>query len=505
MSAADDKPDCKQADAWMVDYLYGELGPAETAAFERHLADCPAHAEEVAGLRSMLEMLRAEKTEPVSQDVSDRILHLARVAEAGEESARAKKPMWMRLVWSPVAAAAVVAVVVVAVGVGVFDKEIEKDIPDTFDARPVARPQANARRGPWTEDPAASEKTVEKEPAGVSGAQKRPAEEGIFAQEIPLAKSPEAVEKPTRRYPRGGKARKRRPAAARRPSAKPGKADKDSSYDSGSDRERTRGRLTVSGGAVAKHEEPQVSDETGGTMDTKDHAETRDDDTGPSREVKKLMEKEKLPAPGLYHSAEARPEKAKPADDEPLRFAKPPPPAPATRSAPEKKAEARPMAGLPVTGAGEDEEMAVESVVDSVAADSAEKRHKRKSARKGSGADADLYAGAERELAAKRYGAAVDKYRRFMAARPSDPRVATCRFRIAKALFLAGSCEEAVKAAGQAVSAAPRHGMAAATLFDQASCLVRLGRVEKARTVYERIIEDYPSYAEEARRGLQRL
>jgi len=72
-------------------------------------------------------------------------------------------------------------------------------------------------------------------------------------------------------------------------------------------------------------------------------------------------------------------------------------------------------------------------------------------------------------------------------------------------MFLMGSCAEAIRAVEKATSASPRHAMAAPALLDEASCQVRLGRFTQARATYERIITDYPTYAIEARRGLERI
>ena len=118
---------------------------------------------------------------------------------------------------------------------------------------------------------------------------------------------------------------------------------------------------------------------------------------------------------------------------------------------------------------------------------------------------ADLYAQAEQDLAKKRFGQAVANFRRFMNQHPGDHRVATCRYRIAKALFLSGKCKQAAQEINAAVSASPAHGMAAPALLDQASCYVRLNQFRKALETYRRIERDYPSYAQDARRGIERI
>ncbi|MFC1654678.1 tol-pal system YbgF family protein, partial [Myxococcota bacterium] len=98
----------------------------------------------------------------------------------------------------------------------------------------------------------------------------------------------------------------------------------------------------------------------------------------------------------------------------------------------------------------------------------------------------------------------VAKYQTFLAQNPSDPRAPTCRYRIAKALFLAGRCAEAVRAISVAVNGSPRHPMAPNALLDQGSCYERLNRLSEANATYRRINRDYPSYTEEAEKGMRR-
>jgi tol-pal system protein YbgF len=116
----------------------------------------------------------------------------------------------------------------------------------------------------------------------------------------------------------------------------------------------------------------------------------------------------------------------------------------------------------------------------------------------------DYYKAAEADLVNKHYSAAVSKYRTFLAQNPSDPRAATARYRIAKALFLAGRCAEAVKAVETAVAGSPRHPMAPNALLDQGSCYEKLNRLSEANATYRRINRDYPSYTEEAQKGMHR-
>jgi tol-pal system protein YbgF len=175
-------------------------------------------------------------------------------------------------------------------------------------------------------------------------------------------------------------------------------------------------------------------------------------------------------------------------------FAEPPPPA---------KAPPAPAAPPP-----QEEALEAESIATSV--DSADREddsypqaapRARKTAKR---EPTDYYKAAEADLANKRYDAAVSKYRTFLSQKPSDPRAATARYRIAKALFLAGRCGEAVRAVETAVSGSPRHPMAPNALLDQGSCYERLNRLSEANATYRRINRDYPSYTEEAQKGMHR-
>lgn len=170
--------------------------------------------------------------------------------------------------------------------------------------------------------------------------------------------------------------------------------------------------------------------------------------------------------------------------EEDSRFAKPPPPAKAAPAPPPREAT---METAPVAMDRED---------DSYAQSRASRAEKKQTA--------DYYRAAEADLANKRYDAAVSKYQTFLSRNPSDPRAPTCRYRIAKALFLAGRCAEAVRAISAAVDAAPRHPMAPGALLDQGSCYEKLNRLSEANATYRRINRDYPSYQEEAEKGMRR-
>jgi anti-sigma factor RsiW len=50
---------CREFADFMMDYLTGELGPAETAAFERHLSRCPKCPEYFRQYKATVEAGRA--------------------------------------------------------------------------------------------------------------------------------------------------------------------------------------------------------------------------------------------------------------------------------------------------------------------------------------------------------------------------------------------------------------------------------------------------------------
>jgi len=193
---------------------------------------------------------------------------------------------------------------------------------------------------------------------------------------------------------------------------------------------------------------------------------------------------------GAEYEKKAKDKKKKSRPAEERDFAKPPPPMKVAPTAP---------------SAPKEEMMEAESV--SVAADMEDDSYPqaapraRKVAKK---EPVDYYKAAEGDLANQRYDAAVSKYRTFLAQHSSDPRAATARYRIAKALFLAGRCSEAVKAVETAVAGSPRHPMAPNALLDQGSCYEKLNRLSEANATYRRINRDYPSYTEEAQKGMRR-
>jgi TolA-binding protein len=386
------------------------------------------------------------------------VLNLVRAQEPEEvpeaisarilQSARARMPQkprpapFLSLIWNPVAAAAVLVVVVITVGLATHF--MSEQAPEEEPALEAARPLAVAEEPVERAVPAA--KAEEKKEFA-------PAPEPKLAAKAPEEKG---LKKPRKKKRRRPPARKRAFKSAPAPTAK-----------------------TPGLWAAKPKPEPSVATEARGgaaagkTASTIGKADRVTEGTAGEayRREKKAKDKKKV----------SRPPKER-------EFAEPPPPAKPAPPPREEIMEAESAA--PVTMDLEDESYS-----------QAPAPRAKKSAER---APSDYYRAAEADLADKRYDAAVSKYRKFLARNPSDPRAPTCRYRIAKALFLAGRCAEAVGAISAAVNAAPRHPMAPGALLDQGSCYEKLNRLSEANATYRRINRDYPSYREEAEKGMHR-
>ena len=442
--------DCKKADNLMIDFLYGELAPGDQAAFEKHLQGCPEHAREVEKLRGVLNLVRAQEPEEVPEAVSARIMANAR-ARMPQKARPA--PFWS-LIWNPVAAAAVLAVVVVTVGLATYFTS--EPGPQEEPALEAARPLAVAEKPRPL--PVAATKAEEKKEYAAAPEPKVP-----VAEPAPPPKPAEKVYRTPRRA-------KRRKSPGKKKGYKSTYAPPPKTPEVWTSRAKPKAGLTT--GA------------TGGAAVPGDTATVGKADRG--------MEG----AAGVEYEKKAKDKKKASRPAEERDFAKPPPP---------MKAPAPPP---PAPTAPREEMAEAESVAMSV--DSADMEddsypqaapRARKVAKK---EPADYYKAAEGDLANKRYDAAVSKYRTFLAQSPSDSRAPTARYRIAKALFLAGRCSEAVRAVETAVSGSPRHPMAPNALLDQGSCYERLNRLSEANATYRRINRDYPSHTEEAQKGMRR-
>jgi TolA-binding protein len=452
--------DCKQADNLMIDFLYGELSTGDRAAFEKHLQGCPEHAREIEKLRGVLNLVRAQEPEEVPEAVSARIMANARA----RMPQRAKPAPFLSLIWNPVAAAAVLAVVVVTVGLATyFTSEPGLDEEPALEA---TKPLAVAEKPQPM--PGIAAKEEEKKEYAAAPEPKVPVEAPAAEPAPPPIPTERVLKKPKRRKARKSPGKKKGyKSIPKTPEVWGSRAKAKSATPTG-----------VRGGAAGPGDSyyPPKATSTVGKADR-----SMEGATGAER---KRMEREK--------KAKDKKKVSRPAEER--DFAKPPPP---------MKAAPPPTAPPP-----REEMMEAESVAMSVdsadmeddsypqAAPRAKKAEKRE--------PTDYYKAAEADLVNKRYDAAVSKYRTFLAQKPSDPRAPTCRYRIAKALFLAGRCSEAIKAVEAAVSGSPRHPMAPNALLDQGSCYERLNRFSEANATYRRINRDYPSYTEEAQKGMRR-
>jgi TolA-binding protein len=434
--------DCKQADNLLIDFLYGELLPDDRAAFERHLQGCPEHTREVEKLRAVLNLVRAQEPEEVPAAVSAGILQTAR-AQMPQKPAPAP---FFSLIWNPVVATAVLVAVAITVGLAThFTLEQASEEETAQEAvRPLTVYEDPAERAVVATK---AEEKMELAPAPESEVAAAPTSAAPdTSAEVPaaeLASSPRLAEK----FAKRPKSKKRRKPPSRKRA------------------------FTEMPAPIAK------TPDIGGLRGKPKPSTT----TGPrGGEAHKRAERE----------WKAKDKKKISRLDEESRFAQPPPAAKAPPAALPRKEIMGTESAAPV--AMDRMDLDDGSYVQSPAP------------RAGKKPPADYYQAAEADLADKRYEAAVSRYRTFLSKNPTDPRVSTGRYRIAKALFLSGRCVETVRAVDTAVSVSPRHPLAPSALLDQGSCYERLNRLSEANATYRRIQRDYPSHGEAAAKGMRR-
>ncbi len=480
---AEEKMSCQRADELLVDFLYGELTPVLRAAFEEHLAGCATHAEEVSKLRAVLDIVRGEKVEEVSERVSRRIMHLARAADEQESP---RQSLWRRLVLSPVAAAAVLAGLVITVGISVqfSRKESSEFQPKAVSILPASAPGEKNITVKSTRqlETVASEELARKQAAPALSGPATGTQADRDAEQAGREKAPDVFKQARSRPAAAGrkykKSVKRRPTAVAENKTGTGARGVANYYPPGEGKLDLAGQDGSRAGSPAKEEWQGAWSKRGaaGAPAVVGGALSANDD----RADKPTRDFAKPPPAERSEDRETKDEKAQ----RPKR----------------KLAEAATTVDDVSAGYTEQERPATEPVATTASRRSEEKTPVAKKA-----GQKDLYVAAEEYLAAKRYREALSNFRAFMKKFPGDARLPTCRYRLAKTLFLMGSCAEAIRAVEKATSASPRHAMAAPALLDEASCQVRLGRFTQARATYERIITDYPTYAIEARRGLERI
>lgn len=563
--------DCKGIQDQLVDFLYGELDPPARQAFERHLLDCPDCAEQIAGYRDMLTLVRAQPREEPSSQVSERILHGARTAlsvESEQKQASGKKAWWSWLA-SPVAAAAVLALVVGSVGLvnylGDRASAPSLEADRAVRVRPDV-PVSQASDGVVADATAAKAKAAGHAPlpAGPAPVAKLDAafEPRKFAENAPAAKRPKAIapapepalhieEGFAPAKPRAGATAKQLPGSA--PS---GRRLSDSKDRAGSLRTKKRKAKKARLRSAMKDSKPttlptgtrtdfgaQAADKgtargMAGTDPSSGLGGVLNGQAGSGRPGKALTRPQPDVMAGDGAATSDRVERSAPAD---LRFAQPPPPsrAPAEMAKrPDAKPARRPMLAekkrpadqrpdpapademalqdspsparelapqmddADLTMREESMDAEAESVVIASSGASGGGRAKAHARR---GPQVDYHAQAERAMSRKQYRVAALGFREYLAHSPSGPKAIAARFRLAKALFLAGQCDQAIRAAAEAIRRAPRHGQAADALFDQASCQVKLGRFDAAARTYRRIEREHPGRAGAAQRELDRI
>lgn len=477
--------DCKQAEEYLVDYLYGELAEPEREAFEHHLRACPAHAREVAQLLRTLELFRAQPQDEPSPQSSSRILQAAREQVQLAVPARGLGLRWL---WSPAAIAAISCLVLVAVGLygyRSFQQDQESvlfEVPAGAERAAPAAPREQARPLTAAHEP---------EQSGFPGLAAAPARAGL-EEPAPASRPPvrRAAKAKTEAAGKG------RAAPAKSPTDKPLAGVKELAGPP-LDRESALAESAKRAPGAARIGATRIG-AAGGAADDRDAKKdlaVREEgarDEGDMRAAAGELES-RVAEPDLRPEDEALDRSAE------RRFAVPPPaatadgiaaePPPAREKAEQKAAVAsepsRARKKRSALKAAPTFDAAPETAVRVDAADSPER--------------------ARALLARKQYLQAASELRRFLARHPHDPRAATVRYELARVLFLAGRCREAIAAARQALRAAPGHALAAETLLDQASCHVKLGEFEPAIQVYRRVERDFPGRAAEARRAIERL
>ncbi len=501
--------DCKRTDELLVDFLYGELDQGGRAGFERHLAGCPACAREIEQLQGVLALVRAQPADEPSEQVSERILHAARTAVscAAEQQRLAARPSWLRWLVSPAAVSAVLAVIVVSVGLVTYlgsrptpepvtvDSEVQSIAPPAPHkpqnealqrARPAEeKPQVAARPTPEDLDTSLDEQ-ARPEPA--------PSRGQIEAQ--PVAAGKVKIRRKTRPAPAVGRLAKDARAdslAGLRPVIKPADGD--------------RGPAVLGGGAgpaagEKAGREIQRPERPGPFARPPPPGRASGSDGAPPAEPERVESRFAVPPPRATEPAWADPKRDKEAKKKAAHTAPVKTPAPAPDAAYADQAPKEEAMVAESEGAFDLDD--AKSIEATTAYPARTAPATRAATRQGS-SSVDQYTLAERALARGEHDAAATGFRAFIAANPVGPRTITARFRLAKALFLAGRCEQAIRAADVAFRFAPHHRLAADALFDQASCYVKLGRFEKAISTYRLIERQHPIRAPEARRAADRL
>jgi TolA-binding protein len=438
--------DCKQADNLLIDFLYGELLPNDRAAFERHLRGCPEHTREVEKLRAVLNLVRAQEPEEVPAAVSTGILQTAR-ARMPQKPQKPKPAPFFSQIWNPVVAAAVLVAVVITVGLAThFTSEQASEGETAQEAvRPLTVYENPAERAVVTT------KAEEKMEPALVPKPEVPAVPTDTALDIGAEVPPAELAPPPRfaeKFAKRPKSKQRRKPASKKRAFTEMPAPIAKTSDTGGLRGKPKPSATTGPGGGKAHKRAE-------------------------REWKAKDKKKKISR-----------------SDEESRFAQSPPPAKAPPAAPLREE---------IMGA----ESAAPVAMDRMDLDDGSYAQS-PAPRAGKKPPTDYYQAAEADLADKRYEAAVSRYRTFISKNPTDPRVSTGRYRIAKALFLSGRCVETVRAVDTAVSVSPRHRMAPGALLDQGSCYERLNRLSEANATYRRIQRDYPSHRESAAKGMRR-
>ena len=91
---------CEQIHERTIDFIYGDMNPEDRAAFDLHLAGCPACVSDVGSLSRTRDVARAALTGPLLQDAPGRVrAAVLEAARAARKPAAEGFAAWLRKPW----------------------------------------------------------------------------------------------------------------------------------------------------------------------------------------------------------------------------------------------------------------------------------------------------------------------------------------------------------------------------------------------------------------------
>lgn len=485
--------DCQVAQELLVDLLYGELAPDVRKDLEAHLDKCPECSSEYEQMAGVLKLVRANplddlSTEPPAE-LSERILHAAQVAARQRSQRQKPMPWWKWWIMNPALSGAVVLLLVVTVGLITLSPDHEptkksssvqaisteslpaKDYTEELDRRtPKALPE---KKAPDVVSSIEHKALVQDESGKAGIGQVSSDDRGIFGLKT-------AAKKKRKSQPRGLKTRQQAQLANKTAGIKSQKAK--TSIGGGGGNTGAMGRSEY-GFAQKEHIFPKRKAPGPKTLAKRSRRTST-----PSSDAPAYHEKTTKPLDDLKTADKAKPtEVQKPSTSTMGKLEYRSEQAPAAGGLLKKPAvREKPMSQAGASKSGEhDMDMAGSSPAGVPVAASSEPL--------------------EEKPAAERAGRDKEDESRSIQEHEDQSSSASSLYLAAKDLFRSGYCKAAIKAIDRALRKYPRHRMAPDALFDKASCLVKLGEFSKAIKTYQRIENNYPARAKEARRQIERI